>query len=161
MSNSLSEKIVERGLPGKFDYLEHTADIYIVAYGSDLLTLYENAGLALFESMTNTADLEKKMKKEIVSEGFDLESLLYKWLEDLLMLYYSENIMCGEVKVHELSIKRSDESEILYMIKGECIGDIFDPEKYEPKVEIKAVTYHMMRILKDEEGWRAYFVLDI
>ncbi len=161
MSNSFSEKIVEHGIPGKFDYLEHTADIYIVAYGSDLLTLYENAGLALFESMTNTADLEKKIKKEIVSEGFDLESLLYKWLEDLLMLYYSENIMCGEIKVHELSIKRSDENEALYMIKGECIGDIFDPEKYEPKVEIKAVTYHMMRILKDEEGWRAYFVLDI
>ncbi|MCD6300812.1 MAG: archease [Staphylothermus sp.] len=161
MNNDSSEKIVERGIPGKFDYLEHTADIYIVAYGSDLLTLYENAGLALFESMTDTASLERKIKKEVTSEGFDLESLLYRWLEDLLTLYYSENIMCGEIKVHELNIERTDENELSYTVEGECIGDKFDPSKYEPKVEVKAVTYHMMRIIKNEEGWKAYFVLDI
>ncbi|RLG79455.1 MAG: archease, partial [Thermoprotei archaeon] len=35
----MSEKIIQPGLSGKFDYLEHTADIYIVAYGKDLLEL--------------------------------------------------------------------------------------------------------------------------
>jgi SHS2 domain-containing protein len=156
----MGEKIVEHGLPGKFDYLEHTADIYIVAYGSNIVELFENAGLALFESMTDTRRIEPRVEKKIEAEGFDLENLLYRWLEELLTIYYSENIMCGEIVVEAISIGRSGE-EIEYSIKGICRGEEFDPEKHVPRVEVKAVTYHLMRIVKDEEKWRAYFVLDI
>lgn len=156
----MSEKIVEKGLPGKFDFLEHTADIYIVAYGENILELFENAGLAMFESMTDTSGIDKKQVREIISEGFDLESLLYRWLEDLLTIYYSETIMCSEVSVESLNIERRGD-DIQYNIKGKCIGDFFDPDKHVSKVEIKAVTYHLMRIIKDEEKWKAYFVLDI
>ncbi|ABN70150.1 archease family protein [Staphylothermus marinus F1] len=156
----MSEKIVERGLPGKFDYLEHTADLYIVAYGKNILELFENAGLSVFESMTDTSSIKKKQVREIVSEGFDLENLLYRWLEDLLTLYYSENLICSQIQVLSLNIMKR-EDEIQYVIKGKCSGDYFDPNKHVSKVEIKAVTYHLMRIIKDEEKWKAYFVLDI
>ena len=156
----MSEKIVQPGLPGKFDYLEHTADIYIVAYGSNLIELFENAGLSLFESMTNTNRVEPKIVKKVEAEGYDLENLLYRWLEELLILYYSENLMCSEVIVNEISIRREN-SELSYNIKGLCRGEAFDPKKHESKVEIKAVTYHLMRIVKDEEKWKAYYVFDI
>ena len=153
-------KIVEHGLPGKFDYLEHTADIYILAYGGNLIELFENAGIALFESMTSTNKLSEKIRREVRAEGFDLESLLYKWLEELLILYYSENLMCKNVFVDKIVFEKED-SGVKYSISGGCIGEYFDPEKHESKVEIKAVTYHMMKIVRDENGWKAYFVLDI
>ncbi len=156
----MTEKIVQQGLPGKFDYLEHTADIYIVAYGSNIIELFENAGLALFESMTNTKDVKPVEERIISAEGFDLENLLYRWLEELLILYYSENLMCSEVIVEEIGIKKTGE-EIEYSIRGRCRGEFFNPEKHESKVEVKAVTYHLMKIVKDEEKWKAYFVLDI
>jgi len=156
----LGEKIVQQGIPGKFDYLEHTADIYIVAYGSDLLELFENAGLSLFESMTNTSRVEPVIEKKIIAEGFDLENLLYRWLEELLIIYYSENIMCSKITVEEITIKRSN-GETTYTIKGVCRGEEFNPNKHESKVEIKAITYHLMRIVKEDGKWRAYYVFDI
>lgn len=158
--SNLVEKIVEHGLPGRFDYLEHMSDIYIVAYGSNLLELFENAGLALFESMTNTSRVKPLVEKSVEAEGFDMENLLYKWLEELLIIYYSDNFMCSEVSVSEISISRVS-GEYSYRIRGKCRGEVFNPETHEPRVEVKAVTYYLMRIVKTEEQWRAYFVLDI
>jgi SHS2 domain-containing protein len=157
----LEERIAEKGIEGKFDYLEHTADLYIRAYGRDLLELFSNAGLSIFESMTTTSSLEAKEKRSVKAEGYDLENLFYRWLEELLTLYYSEGLMCREVVAEELVIRRvNDDRE--YSVKGYCVGEIFDPERHESKVEIKAVTYHQMRIIRDpEKGWIAYFVLDI
>lgn len=154
------EKLLEKGVSGKFDYLEHTADVYIVAYGNDLLEMFENAGLGLFETMVNTSQLEPVETRKVKSEGFDLENLLYRWLEDLLSLYYIEGIVCREVRVHELTIRRGN-NETMYTIGGECVGETFNPDKHESRVEVKAVTYHLMKIVKDEDKWKAYFVLDI
>ncbi len=156
----MSERIMEKGIPNVFDYLEHTSDIYIVAYGSNLVELFENAGKALYESMVKTSEVEPVVEKKIEAEGFDLENLLYQWLEELLFIYYSENIMCSEIVVNEITLAREND-EIVYRIKGLCRGEEFNPDKHEPRVEIKAVTYHMMRILRNEDGWKAYFVLDI
>uniref|UniRef100_A0A7C4H5D9 Protein archease n=1 Tax=Staphylothermus marinus TaxID=2280 RepID=A0A7C4H5D9_STAMA len=156
----MSDKIVEHGLPGRFDYLEHTSDIYIVAYGSNLIELFENSGLALFESMTDTRKVKPLVEKRVETEGFDMENLLYKWLEELLIIYYSERIMCSEIIVDEISIARLN-NDYVYRIKGKCRGEVFNPEIHEPRVEIKAVTYYLMRVVKSEEQWRAYFVLDI
>ncbi len=153
-------KIVERGLLGKFDYLEHTADVYILAYGKDIIELFENAGIALFETMTDTSSLKGVVKREVSAEGFDLESLLYRWLEELLTLYYSENIMCNKVSVDSIVIEKSG-GELVYRIKGVCYGEVFDPKRHESRVEVKAVTYHLMEIVKKGDEWRAYFVLDI
>ncbi len=158
-----SERIVEHGLEGRFDYLEHTADVYIVAYGSNLLELFSNAGIALFETMTDTRRLEPSVSRSISVDGFDLESLLYRWLEELLTLYYSEGLMCRDVTAEELVITRKcGGGGPCYYLKGSCRGEVFDPDRHESRVEVKAVTYHLMRIIRGENGgWKAYFVLDI
>ncbi len=153
-------KIVERGLPGKFDYLEHTADVYILAYGANIIELLENAGIALFETMTDTSKINGRIYRNIEAHGVDLENLLYRWLEELLTIYYSENIMCGEIRVNKFIVSREN-NEIDYTAIGLCKGEEFDTEKHESKVEVKAVTYHLMKILREENGWKAYFVLDI
>ena len=157
---SSEQRIVERGLPGKFDYLEHTADVYIVAYGKNIIELLENAGIALFETMTDTSRLEKMISRNIEAHGIDLENLLYRWLEELLTIYYSENIMCNSIRVKKFTVSREDD-DIDYMVIGLCEGEEFDPSKHESKVEVKAITYHLMRILRGDDGWKAYFVLDI
>ncbi len=39
---------------GKFEFLEHTADVYIRAHGKTMEEAYENAALAMFETITDT-----------------------------------------------------------------------------------------------------------
>jgi SHS2 domain-containing protein len=154
------EERVIYSVPGVYDSLEHTGDVYIRAKGRDLIELFENSGFALFDTMVNASRVEGETVREVEARGFDLESLLYKWLENLLVLYYSENLVCGRVKVFEFTIKRVD-GELEYMLRGKAYCDKFSHEKYEPRVEVKSPTYSLMRILKTENEWVAYFVLDI
>jgi SHS2 domain-containing protein len=147
-------------LPGVYDSLEHTGDVYIKAHGRDILELFENSGLALFDTMVDVRRVEGRTSRIVTAEGYDLESLLYKWLEELLVLYYSENIVCGRVVVEEFTVKRSN-SGVNYVVSGRAYCEEFNPVKHEPRVEVKSPTYSLMRIIKSENEWIAYFVLDI
>lgn len=154
------DKIVEKGVEGRFDYLEHKSDVYVVAYGSNIIELLENAGLALFHSMVDIDSLNQVVERKVEAEGFDLENTLYMWLEKLLLLYYTENLLCREVIVERFVVERVN-GDLNYKVNGVCRGEFFDKDRHVGKVEIKAVTYSLMRILKGEDRWRAYFVLDI
>lgn len=158
--NMFYEKIAERGLPGRFDYLDHMTDVFVVSYGNNVLELFENAGLALFHTMTDTSSVEAVFEKSVEAEGFDLENTLYRWLEELLTLYYTERVVCREIIIDEFIVRRAGE-ELRYLVRGRCCGEVFNRDKHVGKLEVKAPTYSLMKILKDEQGWRAYFVLDI
>ncbi|MCY0868831.1 MAG: archease [Desulfurococcus sp.] len=145
---------------GRFDFLEHMSDIYVRAYGSSILELYENAGLALFDSMVNIDHVKPEVVKHVEVEGFDLESLLYKWLEELLILYYTERLMCSSINVVEFRVEESG-GEAVHRLKARVECETFNPARHEARVEVKSPTYSLMRILKHEHGWEAYFVLDI
>lgn len=155
----MEEKVIY-SLPGVYDMLEHTGDVYIRAKGKDIVELLENCGIALFDTMVNVQKVEPETKREVYVSGFDLESLLYRWLEELLLLYYSENIVCGKIEVENISITKTSEG-LEYSIKGRAYCEKFKHDKHEPKVEVKSPTYSLMRILKTENEWIAYFVLDI
>jgi len=64
-----------------YEFLEHTADIYIAAYGRNLEEAFANAARAMFDSMTDLEKIEPKERRDIVVEGMDLEQLLYNWLQ--------------------------------------------------------------------------------
>ncbi|QOR94766.1 archease [Thermosphaera chiliense] len=148
------------GIPGRFEFLEHMSDVYVKAHGRSVIELFENSGLALFEAMTDTSAVGRSVERIVEAEGFDLESLLYKWLENLLILYYAEKIMCSEVEVTEFKAEKKEAGEE-YKVRGVCRGEVFNPLVHEARVEIKSPTYSLMRILKDVDKWTAYFVLDI
>ena len=42
----------------KFELLEHTADIYVAAYGVNMAEAFENAATAMFEVITDIAKVE-------------------------------------------------------------------------------------------------------
>ena len=153
------EKVIY-SLPGVYESLEHTGDVYIKARGGNLLELFENCGIALFDTMVNIKSVNGVVERDVEAGGFDLENLLYRWLEALLVLYYSENIVCSRVTATSLHLERSGE-ELHYTIRGKAYCEEFNPEKHEARVEVKSPTYSLMRILKTENEWIAYFVLDI
>ncbi len=139
-----------------FEFREHTADVLVVAYGKSLEELFENAALAVFEIITDTSRIENKIRKNIKSDGIDLENLLYRWIEDLLFYFDSEGIVFGKFKVYE--IKKNNGS---FILKAEALGEEFDPEKHESRTIVKAITYAQMKITRINDLWKATFVVDI
>lgn len=121
----------------KFDYFEATADIGFRAYGKDLNEAFENAGLAIFNIISDTDDIvpAKEISFEVASE--DNVSLLYDYLEELLFYHEVEFMLFSEFHV-----EIGDEFHLKATIKGEGI----DWDRHERKTEIKAITFHKMDV---------------
>ncbi|MEM2915304.1 MAG: archease, partial [Candidatus Bathyarchaeia archaeon] len=140
----------------RFEFLEHTADIYIVAHGKNLAEAFENAALAMFESMTDTRDVEPKVEEVVEVEEYDKQALLYSWLEQLLIRFEVNNMLYSKFKIQEL-----EPSDKGFRLKANIYGEPFVPKKHKQKVGIKAVTYHRMEIQESPEEVSLKFILDI
>ncbi len=140
----------------KFEFLEHTADAYIAAYGRSLAEAFENAALAMFETMTDTSKVEPKIEDEIEVEGFDEQSLLYNWLESLIVKFEMTGNLYSKFKITDI-----EKTEGGFRLKAKVWGEQFNPEKHPQKVGIKAVTYHRMEIKKEPEKVTVKFLLDL
>ncbi len=140
----------------KFDFLEHTADVYIAAYGTNLNEAFENAALAMFEVMTDTKKVNPAHRDNFSVDAEDEYALLYNWLEALLVKFEVNGIVYSEFKVQ--SIKETKEG---FSLEATACGETFDPEKHPQKVGVKAVTYHQMEFIKERERVTLMFLLDI
>ena len=140
----------------RFSFLEHMADAYVAAYGSSLSESFENAALAMFEVMTNTALVDPRIEDAVEVEGYDKKALLYSWLEDLLVRSELNGMLYSKFKV--LEIARREE---FFRLDATIWGEPFDEDKHEQKVGIKAVTYHRMEIIEKPGKVTLRFILDI
>ena len=139
-----------------YEFLPHTADVYIAAYGCTLEEAFENAAKAMMEVMTDPNKVRAEKEVEINVEGHDLESLLYNWLEELLYIFETEGLIFSKFQV--LSIKKLNGK---YLLKAKAWGEKFNPEVHESRTLVKAATYNLMEIKKDEKKCTLKFVLDI
>ncbi|MCY0860389.1 MAG: archease [Sulfolobaceae archaeon] len=137
----------------KFEFFDHTSDVGIRAFGKTIDEAFENSALAVFEIMTDTSKVRPLKKIEVNVNGFDLENLLYRWIEVLLAEYDDSLSLFSKFKVKVDKEKNS--------LTGEAIGEKFDPGIHERRTVVKAMTYHELEIAEDENGWKISFVVDI
>jgi SHS2 domain-containing protein len=137
----------------KFEFVDiTTADTAFVAYGKDLNELFENAALAMFEVMINTEQIKPKVERKIKVTGNDLQSLMFNWLNNLLLFVDSENLAFSYFKV------KIDEKN--FTLNAVCKGEKINPKKHETRTAVKACTYHQMKIEKNKI-WKSRVILDI
>jgi SHS2 domain-containing protein len=141
---------------GKFDFLEHTADVFIAAYGKTLTEAFENAALAMFEVITDTDKVSPDIEGSVEVEAEDKYALLYSWLEALLVKFETENILYSKFKISNLK-----ETSGGFRIQATVWGEKFNAKKHTQKVAVKAVTYHRMEIIKEIDKVTLEFILDI
>lgn len=143
-------------LEKKFEFLEHTADVYVAAYGETLEEAFENAALATFETMTQTNKITLKHEETVEVEGYDEKALLYNWLETLLVKFETTENFYSKFKIDK--IRKTNKG---YKLKATIQGEKFDPKKHTSRVGVKAITYHRMQITKDTNKSAVKFILDI
>ncbi|MFB3889579.1 MAG: archease [Candidatus Bathyarchaeia archaeon] len=141
---------------GKFEFLEHTADVYIAAHGATMEEAFGNASLAMFEVMTDTEKVNPARREAVEVEAEDEYALLYSWLEALLVKFEVNGMLYSRFEVH--TIKETKDG---FKLKATVWGEKFNPEKHPQKVAVKAATYHQMEIIKEAEKVTLMFILDI
>ena len=134
----------------KFKVLEHTADLKIKFYGKDLAELFVNAALAVAKQQGQVSHDKKLVKKweSVVIQSADLNSLLINWLNEIL----SRSDLNKKI-YFDFKIKKISENNLEAEITGQK-ADSFG-------IEIKAATYHDLKIKKVNNHWQAIVVFDI
>ncbi|MFA5270905.1 MAG: archease [Candidatus Omnitrophota bacterium] len=135
--------------------LSHAADLRVSVSAKTVERLFANTGLCLFDLLTDTK-AKPKITREIQLEAQNLEELLVFWLNELISIFYSFKFLPLQYK-----IKISDLAE-LKILKAEVKGTDFDPyNNKHMKLEIKAATYHDLKIEKDKKGFSTQIIFDV
>ena len=138
----------------KFEFIDiTTADVAFVAYGKTLSELFSNAALALFEVMINTRQVKPVVTKKIRTDGDDLESLMFNWLNALLVYVDGNSLAFSKFKVEV------DEKKLT--LKAECSGEKINSKRHETRTAVKAATYHKLEVKKENDYWKAKVIVDI
>lgn len=135
-----------------FRVLNHTADIGVVVNGRDLKALFENAGHAFFHLLTDLRKVRPRVEKKVEIGSESLERMMVDWLSELLYLHDVENLLFRTFRVESLGKDG---------LKARVVGEPFREGIHVIKTEIKAVTYHQIRVAKEDGGWRAQVIFDL
>jgi SHS2 domain-containing protein len=121
----------------KFELIEHTSDIGVVAYGKTLAEAFANAAYGMFSIIAELENVQETESCRVAISGDDMEGLLFEWLNSLI--YYFD--------VEMLLFKRFD---IIYLdnsrLEAICHGEKYDPSRHQLKIGVKSATYHMLEV---------------
>ena len=146
----------------KYDYFDVTADIGFYAYGNSLDEAYENAGLAMFNVITDISKVKKDESREFEIVSEDLVSLLYDYLEELLFLQDTEFLFFSDFKVNIEKIVDGESSNLEnYKLTCLACGEEIDWNVHSPKSEVKAITFHKMCVKEDNGVFKLRAILDL
>ena len=135
-----------------YETFDHTADLGLRIRSADLNALFAEAGQALFATLVEDLDTVAPVRKvDIAVAGDDHEYLLFDWLKELLYRFDAEHLLLSrfEVKIDADGLR------------GSAWGEPLDPARHELSHEVKAITYHGLRVEPDGDGWLAEVIVDI
>ncbi len=132
-----------------------TADAAFRAWGDDLNGLFASCAAALFATIVELEEITLVTSQRVECRSTDLERLLYEWLSELVYLKDTRRELYSHFEV-----KISEAAEEVQLV-AEVGGEQFDPLRHQARVDVKAVTYHRLKIEKTETGFEAFVILDL
>jgi SHS2 domain-containing protein len=136
-----------------YELIEHTADIGIRVKAKDLKELFKNTALAMFDIMIERKikNQKSKIKNIIVKQKAEnSEELFINWLNELLSLSATRELI-----FEDFNINRLDKNNLEAIITGR------DIKNYKVNTEIKAATYHQLKLEQTKSGWQAEVIFDV
>src|SRR5262245_54666985 len=135
-----------------FETFDHTADLGLRIRAATLDALFAEAGVALFSTVVeDLAGVRPTQRVEIAVAGTDREYLLFDWLKELLYRFDAEHMLLGrfDVKVTDAGLTAA------------AWGEPQDWDRHVPNHEVKAITYHGLKVEQTADGWLAEVIVDI
>lgn len=135
-----------------YEILDHTADVCLRIYGKSFGELFENAARAMMELITDREKINPSQEIEIEVHGENIEELLVHWLQEILFLHEVKKMVFKDFRLNLISETHA---------KGKAIGEKIDIDKHELSFDIKAVTYHNLKIEPINDKLKVDIVFDI
>jgi len=134
--------------PYRYLEVEHTADRALRVWGRELPDLFVGAARGMTSLMADLDGLVATEWREVRLEGWDRESLLVDWLNELLFLVETERLQFVDYRIESLT-----GTTLVAQVRG----------AHAPvtKAIIKAATYHDLRLVHDGAGWSTVITFDV
>jgi SHS2 domain-containing protein len=135
-----------------YETFEHTADLGLRVRAPDLDALFAEAAACLFSAVAeDLASVRPLQRIDLRIGGADREYLLFDWLRELLYRFDSQHLLFSrfEARVGEAGLE------------GSAWGEPLDPARHALAHEVKAITYHGLKVERTADGWLAEVIVDI
>lgn len=135
-----------------YEMFEHTADLGLRVRAPDLNTLFAEAARALSAAILENPDsVEPRQEIEVRLPADEPAYLLFDWLRELLYRFDSARLVFGR-----FTTDVSGEG-----LRGVAWGEALDTARHALAHEVKAITYHGLRVEREDGGWLAEVIVDI
>ncbi len=124
----------------------------VAAEGDDLSAVFRQAALGIRQILTDSNDILPVQELRVEVKGDDYEELLVNWLSELVYLLEAQQFLLADCRIEKL-----EEKGLRALVSGEP----YDAKRHQLQREIKAVTYHQIRVEKLVSGWRAQVFVDL
>ena len=135
-----------------FRAIDHTADIGLLIKGKNKEQLFAEAARGMFSIVAggriNGKLKVKSLKLEVT--GPTLEELLVSFLNELLYLAEKEKAIFNRFEVEIKKIKNR------FYLQGRI-----KENSQVPKREVKAATYHNLKVEKKDNFWQTTIIFDV
>src|SRR5262249_53523636 len=129
-----------------YETFDHTADLGLRVRAADLNTLFAEAGLALQAALVEDPAAVRPLRAvEVRLPAEAREFLLWDWLKALLYHFDTEKMLFSRFDV------RVDDAGV----QATAWGEPLDVVRHDPAHEVKAITYHGLKVEQSEGGWLA------
>jgi SHS2 domain-containing protein len=137
----------------RLETVDHTADLGLVARAESLPELFEACAYGMFDLMAEPEAYQPEQERRWEVQAPDLESLLVNWLRELLFSFDVEGILWIKFQVEDVG---EDSPSLVGRSWGVSTAQV---QFTGPGV--KAVTYHGLDVRREDDGWRASFIVDV
>jgi len=135
-----------------YETFEHTADLGLRVTAADLPSLFAEAGRGLTSMIVaNLDDVRPVREVTIAVEGGRLDELLFDWLNEILYVFESQRLLLAQfdVQIDAAGLRAS------------ARGEEADESRHVLEHEVKAITYHGLKVERTSEGYLAEIIVDI
>ena len=140
-----------------FKFIEHTADVKVRAWGSNLEEAFSQVALGLMATISpNLEKIKHELVREITIESEDKYALAIDFLTEFLYIFDVEALIFSEINIETIELKNDN-----YQLKAIAKGEKFDKNTHEIGTEVKAITYSFMNIEEKQNEVTIDIVFDI
>ena len=134
--------------------MSHTADKAIEAWGQTREELFAAAAEGMFSESEDLAAIAAEQEWVIELQADTQEDLLRSWLAELLWLWEREEAVPCAFEVREVA-------EGPWRLSARVRGGPPPSDHPHTGAPVKAVTYHDLRVWREDALWHATVVFDV
>jgi SHS2 domain-containing protein len=132
--------------------IDHTADLGFEVWAPSLAALFAESVVALGEICYDRERVAPVEERALQAAGDSPEERLVHWLQEVYFWLERDLWLAADVE----HVQVTGET-----VSGLVRGERYDPSRHTIHTEIKAITYHQLRVREEGGLWRTTVIVDV